>query len=69
MTCHTKSLCANSSSLPPVLAIESSAVSLPFSALSLRVEDFCVDCEECGQREIDNGESHSDCQPHNAADQ
>ena len=69
MTCHTKSLFADSSSLPPVLAIESSAVSLPFSILSLQGEDSCVDSEECGQREIENGESHSDCQPQKAADQ
>ena len=68
MTCHKISF-RNSSGLPSVVAIESSAVSLPFSILSLQGEDSCVDSEECGQREIENGESHSDCQPHKAADQ
>jgi len=34
-----------------------------------RLERFCVDREECSQREIENGEYHSDYKPHKTADQ
>lgn len=34
-----------------------------------RPERFCVDREECSQREVENSEYHPDYQPHEAADQ
>jgi hypothetical protein len=40
-----------------------------FFRFLLLVKSFCLNGEEGRQREIENGECHSDYQPHDAADQ